>query len=56
MLSANSALRDASASWLTIPKRKMVFGCAAVLASADNHREQSVMLYEVSSLESAHGV
>jgi hypothetical protein len=56
MLPASSALRDAGASWLTIPKCEMVFRCAAILASADNHREQSIVLNEVSPLESAHDV
>ena len=56
MLAANFALRDAGASWLTIPKCKMVFRCAAILASADDYREQSVVLYEISALESAHSV
>ena len=56
MLSANSAFRDASASRITVPECKMVLGCAAIRASAYNHGEQSVVLYEISSLESAHRV
>lgn len=55
MLTANSAFGNADASWLAIPKSKVVFGCAAILASADYDREQSVVFYEISSLESAHG-
>jgi hypothetical protein len=56
MLPANSAFRDARAAWFTIPKCKMVFRCAAILGSADDYGEQSVVLYEVSSLETAHSV
>jgi hypothetical protein len=56
MLLANSAFRDARAMWFTIPECKMVFRCAAILGSADDHGEQSVVLYEVSSLEIAHSV
>jgi hypothetical protein len=56
MLPANATLRDADASWFTIPKCKVVFRCAAILASADDNRDQSVVLDEVSSFESAHVV
>jgi hypothetical protein len=34
----------------------MLLRSAAILACADDHCEQSVVLYEVASLESAHGV
>jgi len=54
MLTANSSFGDAGASWLAIPKCEMVFGCAAIFGCADDHRKQSIMLYDVSSLRSAH--
>ena len=56
MQTTNATLGDASASWLTIPEGEMVLGRTTVLVCADDHREQSIMLDKLTSLESAHNV
>jgi hypothetical protein len=48
-------LRNALTARLAIPKGKMVLWRAAVFRCADHDSEQSVMLYKLASLESAHG-
>jgi hypothetical protein len=54
MLPANATLRNPGALWISIPKSQMILWRPAIILSADNHREQSVMFYEISALKSAH--
>jgi len=54
MQTTSATLGDASALRVTIPKGEMVLWRTTVLVRTDDHCEQSIMLDEVTSLESAH--
>jgi len=53
MLPARAFLRDARVSWFAEPECDMILRCTTRLC-ANNNGKQSVILNQLSSLESAH--